>query len=145
MAALGQISALNQLGLLGKIKYIGGISGGKKSSGSTTLEDALIYILWPFCSIGSWATIVVTYAQNINNVEKFLCPIIPPEEINPKILGMIDHECVRRFAADDLIEIALELLKERAADSVAEAWAGAVQVMYLGTLRSVANVIPRYP
>lgn len=28
VAALGQISALNELGLLEKIKYIGGISGG---------------------------------------------------------------------------------------------------------------------
>ena len=32
IAALGQISALNELGLLSRIKYIGGISGGKTKS-----------------------------------------------------------------------------------------------------------------
>lgn len=85
-----------------------------------------------FSSEGSWATIVVTYAQNVKNVTKFLGEIIPPEEINPKILERMDEECARRFAGSDLFNTALGLLKMGVVECVAEAWAAAIQIMYLG-------------
>ena len=87
-----------------------------------------------FSSTGSWATAVITYAQNVRNVTEFLCDIISPEQINPKMLERMDHECARRLAGADLFNTALDLLKKGEVECVAEAWAAAIQIMYLGTL-----------
>lgn len=65
---------------------------------------------------------------------EFLCDIISPEEINPKVLERMDHECARRLAGADLFNTALDLLKKGEVECVAEAWAAAIQIMYLGTL-----------
>ena len=59
------------------------------------------------------------------------------------MLGEMDKECVRRLASDDLIGIALGMFKERSVDTVAEAWAAAVQVMYLGTLHFCTKLMER--
>lgn len=48
------------------------------------------------------------------------------------ILGQIDQTCARRLANSDLAAIVLGLLKEHSAISVADAWAAAIQIMYLG-------------
>ena len=93
--------------------------------------DIFIYSLY-LNNEGAWATAVATYAQNINDINKFLCDIIPPENINPKILEQMDQECARKYASADMVEITLQILKERSVDSVADAWAAAIQVMYLG-------------
>ena len=81
---------------------------------------------------GAWATIVLTYAQNVTNIKKFLGEIIQPEDINMNVLELIDYACARRLANSDLAAIVLGLLKDRSAISVAEAWAAAIQIMYLG-------------
>ena len=81
---------------------------------------------------GAWATIVMTYAQNVTNVQKFLGEIIPPGDISMDVLEQMDHMCARRLANSDLAAIVLGLLKEHSALSVAEAWAAAIQIMYLG-------------
>mmetsp|Transcript_13113 Transcript_13113/g.12707 ORF Transcript_13113/g.12707 Transcript_13113/m.12707 type:complete len:569 (-) Transcript_13113:163-1869(-) len=115
VAAAGQISALNELSLLGNIKYIGGISGG------------------------AWATIIVSYAQNIKNVRDFLCDIIEPENINIKVLETMNHECIRQFASDNLIQIAFEKFKNGDVETIAEAWSAAIQVMYLDPVGILPN------
>ena len=81
---------------------------------------------------GAWATIVMTYAQNVANATKFLGNIIPPEDITMDVLQEMDHTCARRLANADLAATVLGLLKEHSAESVAEAWAAAIQIMYLG-------------
>ena len=45
----------------------------------------------------------------------------------------MDKECARKYASADMVEITLQILKERSVESVADAWAAAIQVMYLGT------------
>jgi hypothetical protein len=69
----------------------------------------------------------------VRNVTAFLCDVISPEEINPKMLEQMDHECARRLAGADLFNTAIDLLKKGVVECVAEAWAAAVQIMYLGT------------
>lgn len=161
MAALGQTSALKSLGLLEKVKYVGGISGGKlrvrvrvRVCVYTVPVTFLIcknsaHILFIFCTYvqwlndhhsfvlydvmtGAWATIVISYAQNITNVKNFLGEIIQPEDISMNVLEQMDRTCARRLANSDLAAIVLGLLKEHSALSVAEAWAAAIQIMYLG-------------
>ena len=83
-------------------------------------------------TIGAWATIVMTYAQNVTNVKNFLGKIIQPEDISMDVLEQMDRTCARRLANSDLAAIVLGLLKEHSALSVAEAWAAAIQIMYLG-------------
>lgn len=81
---------------------------------------------------GAWATIVMTYAQNVTKVKNFLGEIIQPEDISMDVLEQMDRTCARRLANSDLAAIVLGLLKEHSALSVAEAWAAAIQIMYLG-------------
>ena len=77
----------------------------------------------------------MTYAQNVSNVRKFLGDVIQPEEINRAGLDEMDPGCARKFAGDDLVAIILWMLKNRIVESIAEAWAAALQVMYLGEFR----------
>lgn len=51
------MAALNQLGLMKNVRYIGGISGG------------------------AWATTSYTYAQNIASDEEYLGEIVDPKDI----------------------------------------------------------------
>jgi hypothetical protein len=69
----------------------------------------------------------------VRNVTEFLCDVISPEDINPKILEQMDHQCARRLAGADLFNTAVDLLKKGVVECVAEAWAAAIQIMYLGT------------
>lgn len=75
---------------------------------------------------------VVTYAQNVTDIERFLGDIIQPQQINREELNKMNPECARKFAGADLVAIILWMLKNRVVESVAEAWAAALQVMYLG-------------
>ena len=56
-AALGQLRALWELGLLQRTRYIGGVSGG------------------------AWATLMSIYAQNITDYGAFFGQIINPEDL----------------------------------------------------------------
>ncbi len=63
IASLGYLAALHQLGLMPKVRYISGISGG------------------------SWATLMYSYAQNSSSDDVLLGPIVPPELIVERRYG----------------------------------------------------------
>jgi hypothetical protein len=77
---------------------------------------------------------VVTYAQNVTDIKEFLGDIVQPQNINRDILNRMNSECARKFASADLVAIIVWMLKNRIVESVAEAWAAALQVMYLGEI-----------
>ena len=78
-AAMGQLAALLQLGLLDDLQYITGISGG------------------------SWATAAYSYAQIgepgvAANDSVLLGPLLPPESLSATTLSMMNDKCARRAA-----------------------------------------------
>ena len=83
----------------------------------------------------------MTYAQNVTDAKKFLGEIIQPEDISMSILERIDQTCARRLANSDLAAIVLGLLREHSAISVADAWAAAIQIMYLGASLLLSYVL----
>ena len=68
----------------------------------------------------------------MTDIKKFLGEIVEPQNINREELNKMNSECARKYAGGDLVAIILWMLKNRIVESVAEAWAAALQVMYLG-------------
>ncbi len=106
VASFGVLSALHELDLFKKIRYIGGISGG------------------------AWATSTFTYAQNMDE-DRFLCPIVQPEKINENDLKQMDPLCARGLASKNLSLIALDAWKNKKVEGLAAGWCYAVSDSYL--------------
>eukprot|EP01034_Spumella_vulgaris_P026327 gene26327-32893_t len=86
-AAFGVLSALTQLDLIKKTRYIAGISGG------------------------TWATIMYTYAQGVNDAT-YLPPIVNPEDITYSNLNDMTSDCALGYASADVAgDAALALLQ----------------------------------
>ena len=110
LASFGYLAGLTELGLMQKIKYIGGISGG------------------------SWATGVYTYAQNHDGSnpaeeEQFLGPIVQPADITEDGLKQMDPKCARGLTNSKYTTIALKHMMK--APSLGEMWCYATQQVYM--------------
>jgi hypothetical protein len=114
VASLGYLGGLLELDLLKNIRYIAGISGG------------------------SWATAAFSYVQNVDSDEIFLGAICPPEKLTLDNVKLMDENCGRRLAANNLTFLALSALKDGTVDSFADGWALAVSTFYLEPL----NIFP---
>jgi len=104
IACLGYIAALTELGLMKRVRYLGGISGG------------------------AWATTVYTMAQTTDD-SILLGPITPPEEINLQDLQLIPEGSARRAANGNLTLQTLEQFDS--SSNLGEMWAKAVGKVYL--------------
>eukprot|EP01031_Cornospumella_fuschlensis_P041033 gene41033-50056_t len=115
-ASIGHLAALNQLGLLKNVRYIGGISGG------------------------AWATMVYTYAQHSSDDNVLLGPILQPSEITVDKLNQMDPRCVRSFTAKNLTLVALNAYSKGEVPDIFSAWAYGVQTLYLEPAQIKQNV-----
>lgn len=106
VASFGILSGLHQLDLLKNIRYVSGISGG------------------------AWASSTFTYAQNVDD-DKFLCPILAPEDMTHLKLMKMDDQCARSFAAADLSFVAAKAWKDKIVDTIPSGWSYAVSKQYL--------------
>lgn len=104
---MGYIGALSQLGLMNRVRYLGGISGG------------------------SWATTMYTYAQDIKEEEKFLGPIVAPSDIKHEDLKAMDPACARGFASKPLTLWCVQSWLNGTVDSISSGWAYSVWATYL--------------
>lgn len=107
VASIGYLAGLNKLGLLDKVRYIGGISGG------------------------AWATTTYTYAQNVSSDDVLLGDVLAPQDITQDNLNMMQNGCARGLASANLTLIALNALKEKVVDSLPASWAYGVSKTYL--------------
>lgn len=114
-ASVGYLAALTQLGVMDKVRYIGGISGG------------------------SWATTVYTYAQNVSDDNVLLGPIVEPENINYDDLQVIDDGCVRSLTKEPVTLVALRAIKEKKVASLSDAYCYALQKTYLDPVGITEN------
>ena len=78
-ASIGQLSALTELGLIDKIGYIAGISGG------------------------SWATLTYSYAQNITDDVLLSIPFSNPEDMSMDYLKQMDDKCALKCASSKVV------------------------------------------
>ena len=106
VAGLGQLSALTDLGLMKKVRYIGGISGG------------------------GWLSTVYTYSQLSVTDDVLLGPIVSPEELSRDRLNIINADCARSFADRNITRDTLKYwLTGKYA--LSDAWGQAVADAYL--------------
>ena len=78
IAAVGQLAALHSLGLIPKIRYISGISGG------------------------SWASSVFSFSQHRDiSDDELLGGILQPSELSSDKLSEMSPACMRSFVADN--------------------------------------------
>ena len=120
-AALGQLAALHQLGLLEELRYITGISGG------------------------SWATAVYSYAQlgadgvaPDDNV--LLGPLSPPENLTNATLAMLDERCARWQSTTGPLPGARRL--RESARTLADLFLPFLRIKKRGLLLGVQGVMP---
>lgn len=106
-AFLGYMAGLNELGLMGNVRYIGGISGG------------------------AWATTTYSYAQNTDDDKVLLGPVTNPEDLTLDNLKGMDPNCARGFAAANLTLIGLNAWIDGTVHSMADAWVYGVSKTYL--------------
>jgi hypothetical protein len=107
VAFLGYLAGLNELGLMGNVRYIGGISGG------------------------AWATTTYSYAQNTDDDKVLLGPVANPEDLTLDNLKVMDPNCARAFAAANLTLIGLQAWMDGTVHSLADAWVYGVSKTYL--------------
>lgn len=106
VASMGYLSGLKALGLLDKVRYIGGISGG------------------------GWATTTYTFAQTKDD-DTLLGDVLPPEEITREKLNVMNPQCARALASANLTLIAFDALKQGIVSDLPSAWAYGVSQTYL--------------
>jgi predicted acylesterase/phospholipase RssA len=106
IASFGYMAALHQLNLMKEISYIGGISGG------------------------SWATMVYSYSQHDEaDEDKFMCPLVKPEDETEDELKKMDPKCARSLAAASFVTIAMKSLSK--SSTLGEMWCHATQDVYM--------------
>lgn len=105
-AAMGYLGGLNELGLIDKVRYIGGISGG------------------------SWAASVFTYAQNVTDDSTLLGEVVRPSEIVYDELLHVEPKCARSLTAAPTAAIAIKALKDKLVGSVSDAYCYGVMKGY---------------
>jgi predicted acylesterase/phospholipase RssA len=109
-AAVGQIAGLTELGLIPKVRYIGGVSGG------------------------AWATSAYSWNQIELGDEILLGKIVDPEDIRYADLSQMHKNCMRAATREQLTRIVFNYLLK--VDGLlfkhfADAWQYATQQMYL--------------
>lgn len=114
-ATLGYLAGLHELGLLDKVRYIGGMSGG------------------------SWASTVYTYAQNGVDDGTFLGRVVPPEQIEYEGLKAMDSDCARSYTKEAYTITTLKAWKDKTAPTLADAWCYALQKQYLDPVGITEN------
>jgi hypothetical protein len=129
-ASMGYLAGLNKLGLLGNIRYMGGISGG------------------------AWATTTFTFAQTRDD-NVLLGEVLDPSAFSFEALQSMNPQCARSFASANLTLIALDALETKQVSDLPSAWAYGVSKTYLepaGILRdkffswnadSVSDIVKR--
>ena len=107
VASFGALAALTQLGLMEKVRYIAGISGG------------------------SWATLTYSWAQQQDD-EAFLCGDIPaPQDLTRDNLKEMPEGCARHLAHADITGWTIAMLELGEAKTMGEAWSDSVSKAYL--------------
>lgn len=115
-AAIGQLAALNELGLIPNIRYIGGISGG------------------------AWATTTFSYSQRKVDDSVLLGKVLQPSELTVQRLREMDPNCIRGLTDADLIKTGYEAWHNKTVAGVSDAWAYGVSKVYLEPVGINPNV-----
>jgi len=104
LCAIGCLAGLREIGLLEKIKYIGGLGGS------------------------SWAIIAFTYSQ-LQEDAKLLGEIVSPEDLTLKKLNEMDPSCMRGFCSKNLVKVVTD--KKSAGCELCEVWTDVIYETYL--------------
>lgn len=108
LAATGYLAGLTELGLMDKVRYISGISGG------------------------SWATVSYMYAQTNVDDSILLGPVVEPADLTEENLKIMDSNCMRGVTDAEYVGIMLQYMKDGI--DAGEAWMKAYQDVYLAPL-----------
>ena len=115
LASSGYLAALEELGLMSKVRYITGISGG------------------------AWFTMCYTYSQENVSDATLLGPILNPEDFARERLQEMDSQCMRRVTNISFVPAMLKDMKDNHV-GMGEAWANRVQAVYMEPLGIERNM-----
>lgn len=106
LASIGYLAGLNELGLIPKIRYISGISGG------------------------SWATLTFSYSQLKVDDKVLLGPIVQPKDITQQNLQKMDSSCVRGLTNVNFVGMGVDAIQNGIVKGMADAWCYSTQETY---------------
>lgn len=109
LASAGYLAALEEMGLMSKVRYITGISGG------------------------AWFTMCYTFSKENVSDATLLGPILNPENFTREELQVMDPRCMRRVTNGSFVPAMLQDMKENHV-GMAEAWVNRVQSVYMEPL-----------
>jgi len=113
-ASVGYLAALHELGLMDKVRYVSGISGG------------------------NWATLGYTYAQNKVDDSVLLGPVVSPADLTRDGLNVMHDDCMRAVTESDYVTKMLGRMLGGV--DAGEAWMQTYQEVYLDPLNIPSNV-----